>query len=199
MSRANVRVRTADGTDIPGLIRLSQAVRPPRNPLGSLPAADLSVEHLAQRFGEILAETPRNLLVAVEELTGEVVGLLIARRDEIGAIDLTPVLHITHLMVMPDHRRRGVGRSLLSAAVVLADEAGLDRVLATAGSGSREANRYLARLGFAPLTLHRVAPVSVLRRTLGMTEVPERVAVLRRARLARSSRALPSHRASRGA
>ena len=198
MARASVRVRPADGTDIPGLIRLSQAVTPSRGGLANQ-SLDLSVEHLAERFAEILAEKARTLLVAIDEFSAEVVGLLVARRDEIGAIDLTAVLHVTHLMVLPDHRRRGVGRALLTSAVLLADEVGLDRVLATAGSGSREANRYLARLGFAPLTVHRVAPVSVLRRTLGMTELPERIAVLRRVRLARNQPGGPSTRANRGA
>ncbi len=110
------------------------------------------------------------LLVAVDDSTGALVGLLAARRGDIGAIDLTPVLHVTHLIVAPEQRRRGVGRALLAAAVHLADERGLDRVLATAASGSREGNRYLARLGFAPLVVHRIAPTSVLRRSLGMAE-----------------------------
>ncbi len=109
--------------------------------------------------------------------------------DEIGAIDLTPAVHVTHLLVAPTHRRRGVGRTLLAAVVHLADERGVDRVLATAASGSREANRYLARLGFAPLVVHRVASTATLRRSLGISEVSERIAVLRRARLARVQRA----------
>ena len=66
-------------------------------------------------------------------------------------------------MVTPSQRRRGVGRALLAAAVHLADELGVEHVLATAAAGSREGNRYLARLGFAPLVMHRVAPTSVLR------------------------------------
>jgi N-acetylglutamate synthase-like GNAT family acetyltransferase len=116
------------------------------------------------------------------------VGLIVAKMDEIGAIDLTPALHVTHLLVAPSHRRRGVGRALLAAAVHLADERGVDRVLATAASGSREANRYLARLGFAPLVVHRVASTATLRRSLGISDVSERIALLRRARIARAQR-----------
>ena len=69
------------------------------------------------------------------------------------------------------------------------------RVLATAASGSREANRYLARLGFAPLVVHRVASTATLRRSLGISDVSERIALLRRARLARSQRTVASTRA----
>ena len=68
------------------------------------------------------------------------------------------------------------------------DERGLDRLLAAAAAGSREGNRYLARLGFAPLVVHRIASTSVLRRSLGLAEAPERMAVLRRARLLRAQR-----------
>jgi hypothetical protein len=68
-----------------------------------------------------------------------------------------------------------------------------------AAAGSREGNRYLARIGFAPLVLHRIAPTSTLRRSLGMTDVAGRMAVLRRARLARAQRAGFAARAARGA
>jgi GNAT superfamily N-acetyltransferase len=127
------------------------------------------------------------LLLATDD-SGTVVGMLAARRDEVGVIDLTPVLHVTHLMVAPGARRRGVGRALLAAAVHLADETGVEHVLATAAAGSREGNRYLARIGFAPLVVHRIAPTANLRRALGMTDVAGRMAVLRRARLARAQR-----------
>jgi hypothetical protein len=81
----------------------------------------------------------------------------------------------------------------------VADELGIDRVLATAASSSREANRYLARLGFAPLVLHRVASTGVLRRALGLTDEPERMAVLRRARMLRTHRSNAAARAARAA
>jgi GNAT superfamily N-acetyltransferase len=117
-----------------------------------------------------------------------VVGLLAARRDDIGAIDLTAVLHVTHLLVMPGARRRGVGRALLGAAVQLADDCGVDRVLTTAAAGSREGNRYLARIGFAPLVVHRIATTATLRRSLGLTDTAGRMAALRRTRLIRAQR-----------
>jgi GNAT superfamily N-acetyltransferase len=161
------------------------------------PIIDDDSDHLTQRFGEILDEGGRTLLVAVED--DAVVGLLAARPDTIGAIDLTPVLHVSHLLVAPSHRRRGVGRALLAAIVHVADERGVDRMVATVASGSREGNRYLARLGFAPMVVHRVASTSVLRRALGLAEAPERMAVLRRARLLRAQRGVSSLRSARRA
>jgi hypothetical protein len=77
---------------------------------------------------------------------------------------------------------------LLAAAVRLADEQGIEHVLTTAAAGSREGNRYLARIGFAPLVVHRIAPTSALHRSLGMSDIADRMAVLRRARLMRTQR-----------
>ena len=206
MSRINVRVHPADLADVSGLVRLTQSVDYSSAMFSGRPLLDSTDDHIAHRFTEIISEGARTLLVAVDEV-GAMVGLLVARDDEIGAIDLTPVLHVTHLMVAPKQRRRGVGRLLLTAAVHLADERGMDHILATAGSGSREANRYLARLGFAPLVVRRIAATSVLRRALRMAEAPERtaaaperMAVLRRARLVRANRTgLARHSIRRGA
>lgn len=199
VSRVNVRVRPAEHADIASLVELTRSIDLTSGTFSGRAVLDDGVEHLRERYVEVVDDRIRVLLVAVDEPTAELVGLLVARADEIGAIDLTPVLHVSHLIVSPQHRRRGVGRALLTAAVQLADERGVDRVLATAGSGSREANRYLARLGFAPLVVHRMAPTSVLRRSLGMSEAPERMAVLRRARLVRAQRAGLSGRAARRA
>lgn len=188
MTRASVRVRPAETVDVDALVTLISSVDTRAGVFSGRPLVDPSAAHLADRLTEILVEQTRTLLVAADDQTGGLVGLLVCKMDEIGAIDLTPAVHVTHLLVAPSHRRRGVGRSLLAAVVHVADERGVDRVLATAASGSREANRYLARLGFAPLVVHRVASTAALRRSLGISEVSERIALLRRARLARGQR-----------
>lgn len=199
MSRANVRVRPATADDVPALAQVIQAVDPSTGVFSGKPLQDSSTDHLCERFAAILRGDERTLLIAADE-AGSVVGMLAARSDEVGTIDMTPVLHVTHLMVVPGQRRRGVGRALLAAAVHLADEHGVDNVLTTAAAGSREGNRYLARLGFAPLVVHRIAPTSVLRRSLGMTDVAGRMAILRRTRLARAERAgFASRAVGRGA
>lgn len=198
MTRANVRVRPVDSSDVPGLVLLTQSVDLSTGLFSGRPLVDNTEEHLERRFTEIVAEGVRTMLVAVDDSDG-VVGLLVAREDKIGAIDLTPVLHVSHLMVSPKFRRRGVGRMLLTAALHLAEERGMDHILTTAATGSREANRYLARLGFAPLVIHRVASTSVLRRSLGIAEAPERMAVLRRARMRAARPALSARVVRRGA
>jgi GNAT superfamily N-acetyltransferase len=181
-------VRESDGDAGAGTVR-REAVR------------DSAVDDLPRRIAAILDEGVRMLLVAVEESTDRIVGLAVARPDEVGIVEPAAALSVTHLFVAPAARRRGVGRALLAAALHLAEDGGFDRIVATAAASSREANRYLARLGFAPLVTHRVVPTPVLRRALGLGAAPERVAVLRRAMLGRPRRGevAPTRTAQQGA
>ncbi|MDT4917514.1 MAG: hypothetical protein QOI15_2274 [Pseudonocardiales bacterium] len=195
MSRVNVRVRPATHDDIPALVQLLEHADASSGLFSGRPLHDPTASHLAERFAEIV-DSDLWLLVAADE-AGGAVGMLAAKPDTVGAIDLTRVLHVTQILVDPAHRRRGIGRALLTAAVHLADEQGVEHVLSTAAAGSREGNRYLARIGFAPLVVHRIASTSTLRRSLGMTDVAGRMAVLRRARLVRAQRAGFATRASR--
>lgn len=187
MSRVNVRVRPATPDDVEALVSLVQHIDTRSGLFSGRPLHDASAGHLAERFAQII-DGHRVVLLLAEDETHAPVGLLAARHDCVGAIDLTPVLHVTHLMVHPEHRRRGIGRALLAAVVRLADEQDIEHVLTTAAAGSREGNRYLARIGFAPLVVHRIAPTAALRRSLGMTDAADRTAMLRRARLIRAQR-----------
>lgn len=198
MRRANVRIRPVTSGDALELAELTRSVDLRAGMFSGRPLLNDDPAHLAQRFAEIIEDGTRMLLVAADE-SDAVVGMLVARRDEIGAIDPTPALQISHLLVSPNHRRRGVGRMLLTAVVHLAEQQGIDHVLATAASGSREGNRYLARLGFAPLVVHRVATTGVLRRALGMADPSERVAVLRRARIRAGRGTIAARAIRRGA
>ncbi|MEP6851533.1 MAG: GNAT family N-acetyltransferase [bacterium] len=147
------------------------------------------------RYAELLTDADRVVLVAVNERTDAVVGVAVATDDEIGALLPMRALTVNHLVVAPDHRRRGVGRALLAGVVRSAEERGIDQVVVAVTNGDREANRYLARLGFTPLVVRRVAGVPALRRTLGMAHT-DRAEVRRR----RGVRTVLSARvASRGA
>ena len=200
MARSNVQVRRADPGDVVAIAHLVRAVGTRTGVFSGRPLLDPSVARLSGRLGEIINDGERELLVAVDDGSpaadgtddgsdGRIVGMLAAMRDDIGAIDFTRVLHVTHLMVDPGFRRRGVGRALLSGAVEMAERDGLGHLIATTASDSRESNRYLARVGFTPLVVQRIAATGLLRRTLGMAEPMPGGAVLRRARLIRAQRA----------
>ena len=196
MSRSHVRVRPAELADIPELVRLGES----ELPSGAFGGRSSDTD---RRLAEVLICGDRQLLVAIDELTGALVGFVLVFDDEIGAIVRFPALQISHLVVDKAFRRRGIGRALLSACVHLAEQRGVEHVVASAVTTSRDANRYLARLGFAPLVVRRIAPTSVLRRSLGLHDGSDRLALIRRVRAGsrpfRSSRSAVELRNVRGA
>jgi len=196
VSRSHVRVRPAELADLPQLVRVVEATDLQLDAPGARQFQADSLANLPERLAMILSTDDRTVLVAVDDL-GDVVGLVVAAEGDVAAMTSVPALHISHLLVAPGHRRRGVGRALLAAAVHLADQRGIEHVVATAVTGSRDANRYLARLGFAPLVVRRIATTSTLRRSLGLADGADRLALLRRAR--RGSRSLAARAISRGA
>jgi GNAT superfamily N-acetyltransferase len=68
--------------------------------------------------------------------------------------------------VLNGYRRRGVGRSLLEAAADWADEKDSQHIVAAVAASSRDANRFLARLGLAQVALVRATTVAGLRSKL---------------------------------
>lgn len=90
----------------------------------------------------VIADTTRSLLVAA------------------------PSVSIDMLFVHADFRRQGVGRALLAAASRYADRHGCEHLVSAVPAQDREANRFFARLGFAPETMRRVASSATLQRKL---------------------------------
>ena len=63
-----------------------------------------------------------------------------------------------------DHcRRRGAGHALMEAATAFAEENGILHVVTAVPHSSRDANRFMARLGLAPVIMYRIAPTTLLR------------------------------------
>jgi ribosomal protein S18 acetylase RimI-like enzyme len=184
-----VVVRTAELADVAELVRLTEdtVVSPGRVKAGG---------GRSGRYVDLLAAPDRAVLVAVDDKTDRIVGVVVASEDEIGALEPVRALVISQLVVGLADRRRGVGRSLLSAVVRHATELGIDQIVVAVATNDRDANRYLARLGFAPLVVRRIANTAVLRRSLGMTEGFDR-GVLRRRRMTRG--VMPTRVVSRGA
>jgi hypothetical protein len=85
-------------------------------------------------------------------------------------------------------RHHGIGHALVAAAADFASERHIDHVAVSVYPSLRDANRFYARLGFAPVAVRRIAPVAVLRRRLGSDPTGAMVsdAAVRRTRLLRS-------------
>lgn len=172
MPRSNVRIRPAEPADVDVLAELAADYRESvagRAFRAARPAAGASGD-MTSRYLRLLTDTTHRLVVAVDEGTGGVVGMAVFGVDVVSTLADVPSIYVSNLVVAPQHRHRGAGRALLAAAVSYADELGLDYVIAGVATGGREANRFLARLGFAPLVLRRIASVASLRRTLGLID-----------------------------
>jgi GNAT superfamily N-acetyltransferase len=161
--RSAVLVRDAVPDDVDALRHVFRSANPP--------AFGQDIEPGRGPIAPIDADPDQRLLVAV--LDGRVVGgahLLRTTLTPLGPE--SPVVNVGHLHVLPDCRRHGVGRSLMSAAVTWAENTGATHVLAHASVTSRDANRFMARLGLTQLAVLRAAPVAALRAKLPFEPSP---------------------------
>jgi predicted N-acetyltransferase YhbS len=114
---------------------------------------------------ETAAESPVDRLV-VAEYDGEVAGAVHLRCTTMSPINLEPLVLAIAPHVFPQFRRRGVGRALMETAVSYAEELGVAHVATAAASGSRDANRFMARLALGPQAVFRVAATHLVRAKL---------------------------------
>jgi ribosomal protein S18 acetylase RimI-like enzyme len=170
MSWSAVRVRPATVDDLAALLGFADELRDQPLPVvdgkrsRALPAT--ARDTLESRFRDALSDPDRHLVVAVGD-DDQPLGMALFTLGPTNALLDLPALHISHVVVGDGNRRRGAGKALVAAAAGYADERGLDQVVVSVNPGSREANRFFARLGFAPVVVRRVASVSMIRRRLG--------------------------------
>jgi N-acetylglutamate synthase-like GNAT family acetyltransferase len=169
--RATVTAREAVGADIPALLDLYDQLRAagPRRSVPGLADTGQSRESLTDRLGDIIADREQRLLVAEDE--DGLAGMVLCTIGTTSTLSPTSAVVLSHLTVATRTRRSGVGRVLIAAATQWADDLGIDHIRVAVFAASRDANRFFARLGFAPISVNRVAPVAGLRRLLG-AEVP---------------------------
>jgi GNAT superfamily N-acetyltransferase len=137
-------IRPAQAADVPALVELLR--------LGAL-AADKEDPNALERYNDALAEIaadPRGGAVLVAELDGTVVGvcqlILFRHLQERGG----RCAEIESMHTHPAWRGRGIGGTLLDAAVELARTAGCYRVQLTSNTARPDAHRFYERHGFAP-------------------------------------------------
>jgi GNAT superfamily N-acetyltransferase len=135
-------------------------------------------------------ESPEERIVVVE-YDGSPAGAVYLRLTTISPLNLEPAVQAIHPRVLDDFRRHGVGKALMEAAATFAEENGVLLVATAVQSGSRDANRFMARLGLAPMATYRAAPTSLLRSRVspprGADRGHVRVLAARRSRRARAA------------
>ncbi len=131
---------------------------------------DEQVQELAGVI-ERAAESDRDRMV-VAEYDGEVAGAVHLRVTTLSPINLERTVLAISPHVFPQFRRRGVGRALMDAAVSFAEESGIAHVATAAASGSRDANRFMARLALGPQAVLRIASTHTVRAKLNAQRAP---------------------------
>lgn len=112
------------------------------------------------------AEADPDLRIVVAQCDGHVAGGVHLQATTLSGLNLEPIVQALSPQVFPEFRRRGVGRALMEAAVVFAEEKGISHIATASTSNSRDANRFMARLAFAPQAVLRIAPTSAVRAKL---------------------------------
>lgn len=159
MSRQPVHVRDATADDAPALLRIwSEFARPGQ---GDRPGAAGTRTDADTAIARIDADPDQRLLVAVYGET--VVAAAHLTCSYVSPIHRESTVHLTHLHVLEEFRRHGAGKALIGAAVTWAEERGASHVLAAASVQSRDANRFMARLGLSQFAMVRSASVATLR------------------------------------
>ena len=100
------------------------------------------------------AASPEQRFIVVE-YDGHVAGGVFLRLTTVSPINLDPCVQSIQPRVFDHYRRRGVGRTLMEAAVAFAEENGVLHVTTAVPAASRDANRFMARLALAPVATVR--------------------------------------------
>ncbi|MGH3423879.1 MAG: GNAT family N-acetyltransferase [Nocardioidaceae bacterium] len=119
------------------------------------------VAEAAAAIGDSEADPRRRLLVALVD--GDVIAVVAVGLRPLTPIHTTKTMVVSDLHVAPTYRRKCVASTLMSAAVRWAEESDCEVVLTSAPAVSRDAHRFLARLGFGHVATVRAAQVSALR------------------------------------
>ncbi len=154
----------------------------------------------AERYagdGRITAALDSGRLTAyLAYIGGEPVGYAVTHDTSQLALVEAPALTVEQLYVAEGSRRRGVARQLLSAIATRAERSGIELIATNVPSRSREANRILAKFGFAPTVTRRTmaTPALLLRLAGGNGRQPVDSIIARRrvARLRAAGRAHPA-------
>lgn len=195
MPRSPVATRRATVDDLPVLVALAKELRQ-MGGRAERAVNPTATSDLAERLAAALDDEKCRVVLACAG--DEPAGMAVFRAIRPDPLSDSLVLQISHLIVAGGKRRRGVGRALVGAALEAADSLGIEHVGVGLYPSLRDASRFYARLGFAPVAAQRIAPVAILRRRLGGESGQLRIddVVRRRTRIRRP---VPAQREMRSA
>jgi GNAT superfamily N-acetyltransferase len=163
MTRTLVSLRPAVATDAPDLAELwSDVIRRTsrEDQVGDVEAVVARVE----------ASSDERIIVA--EYDGEFAGAVHIQATTMSALNQEPVVRALSPHVLPRFQRHGIGSALMDTAVSWAEELGIGHVATAAVAGSRDANRFMARIALGPYAVLRVATTHAVRSRLSAHRRP---------------------------
>lgn len=157
MSRTPVTVRVAEPSDVAALREL----------WGDILRKGGLDEQLADVARVIATAHERDdQCVVVAEVDGEVAGAVYLAATTLTPLNLEPAVLAVSPHVLPHFRRQGVGGALMESACRFAEQHGIVHIQTAASAEARDANRFMARLSFAPQAMLRAATTSSVRARL---------------------------------
>ncbi len=135
----------------------------------------LTVDALISRIELSLAQNGFRMVIAWDN--DSAVGVACVALTDVGTWTEAAGIQVSGLHVLSSYRHRGVAKALLNAALQSADNWGCTSIVVSVPPQSREANRFFARLGFAPIATNRVTEVGLLRKKISVE--PRRLVVAR--------------------
>jgi GNAT superfamily N-acetyltransferase len=157
MTRSQVSLRPASATDAPYLAELWADVIRRVGP-------EDQVADLLAVLDRVDAAPDERIVVA--EYDGEFAGAVHLQATTMSALNQEPVVRALSPHVLPHFQRHGIGSALMDAAVSWAEELGIAHVATAAVAGSRDANRFMARIALGPYAVLRVATTHAVRSRL---------------------------------
>jgi GNAT superfamily N-acetyltransferase len=163
MTRTLVSLRAATTADAPYLAELwTDVIR--------RAGREEQVADLDTVLGRVEASTDERIVVA--EYDGEFAGAVHLQATTMSALNQEPVVRALSPHVLPRFQRHGIGSALMDTAVSWAEELGIGHVATAAVAGSRDANRFMARIALGPYAVLRVATTHAVRSRLSAQRRP---------------------------
>ena len=163
MTRSLVSLRPASSDDAPYLAELwADVIR--------RAGREDQVADLDAVLARVQAATDERIVVA--EYDGEFAGAVHLQATTMSALNREPVVRALSPHVLPRFQRHGIGSALMDTAVSWAEELGIGHVATAAVAGSRDANRFMARIALGPYAVLRVATTHAVRSRLSAHRRP---------------------------
>ena len=161
MFRSPVQIRDAAPDDALALVEVwgGAADRAP-----DVDAASSALQEAGGSITRISADPEERLLVAFVD--DHAAGAVHLKRGQLSPIHGEAAVYVMHLQVIEGFRRHGVGRALMEATVSWAEETVASHIVAAASATSRDANRFMARLGLTQMAVVRGSTVAGMRAKL---------------------------------